>query len=42
MIDLHDMVTKSLEAYDSSRDRSKQVELGLAVLAGVPGGFGMI
>jgi CRISPR/Cas system-associated exonuclease Cas4 (RecB family) len=34
MIDLHDMVTKSLEAYDSSRDRSKQVEIGPSSIGG--------
>ena len=28
MIDLQDMVIKSLGAYDSQRDRSKQIEIG--------------
>ena len=34
MIDLQDMVIKSLWAYDSQRDRSKQVEIGPSSLGG--------
>lgn len=34
MIDLQDMVIKSLGAYDSQRDRSKQIEIGPSSLGG--------
>jgi hypothetical protein len=34
MIDLHGMLTKSLNAYDSQRDRSQQVEVGPSSIGG--------
>lgn len=34
MIDLQDMLTKSLKAFDAGRDRSKQVEVGPSALGG--------
>lgn len=34
MIDLQDMLTKSLKAFDAGRDRSKQVEVGPSSLGG--------
>lgn len=34
MLDLQDMVTKSLQGYDSQRDRSQQVDIGPSSLGG--------
>ncbi len=34
MIDLHGMLTKSLNAYDAQRDRSQQVEVGPSSIGG--------